>query len=192
MITQKTAPPFLNRKNVIWFAKVLIPCTLAILINLFCIKIVFVNGNSMFPTINDKDVLVINQLGCSYTQGDIIVVNCKEKEIRDNYIVKRIIAAQGQHIEIDYSSNSVYIDGKKIFEDYINYNQLDPLEAVDEKEKISCDVPVGYVFVMGDNRNMSLDSRNEQIGLVAISDIIGNVITHIPTSKIFQFWGSSV
>ena len=143
----------------------------------------------MYPSIHDKDLLIINQLTGSFAPGDIVVINCKEKGIGDKYIIKRIIATEGQQVEIDYSSNSVYVDGEKVDEYYINYDQADPLEALAVEENAVYEVPIGHVFVMGDNRNISLDSRNEKIGMISVCDILGGVWIKISTSNVFSIWG---
>lgn len=177
---------FWNKETLHWIIKLCIPCVLIILINIFFIKIVWVSGSSMYPTIDDNDILLINQQCNSIHQGDIVVIKSKEKEISHDYIVKRIIATQGQRVQIDYINNSVYVDGKIVDEYYLNYEQLDPMNAPDIAEKVEYIVPMNCVFVMGDNRNVSLDSRNETIGMIALSDIIGTVTVRIPTGSLFN------
>ena len=100
-----------------------------------------------------------------YLDGDIIVIS-HGAEYADP-IIKRVIATEGQTLSIDFDKGYVYVDGKKIDEPYIQgFTHAEDAEI----PKI---IPKGKVFVMGDNRGVSLDSRSKEIGLIDVNDIIG-------------------
>ena len=99
--------------------------------------------------------------------GDIVAINA-ENQI-EKRIIKRVIAVEGQTLVVDYSKNAVYVDGIKIDEPYVSSLTREPSNPL----QIPYVIPEGYVFVMGDNRIISLDSRDKSIGLVSVDDVIG-------------------
>lgn len=145
----------------------------------FGIRICTVKGDSMKETLHNGERLITTNLFYTPQNGDIIVF--QETEVHDEPLVKRVIATGGQHLEIDFLAQTVKIDGKVVQENYIylsggNYKNKKPIDMV---------IPDGYVFVMGDNRNNSDDSRNTHIGLIPESHIIGKVILRIsPFTKL--------
>lgn len=146
-----------------------------LLINLFVLRLGVVNGSSMEPTLHDHDVVVIWQLGYQPQAGDIIVTN-KDNELGIS-LTKRVIATGGQHVRIQ--EGAVFVDGAEQLESYL-------LE--DDNQSVSLDtvVPAGQVFLMGDNRNGSYDSR--ALGSFDTGDIMGEVILRIwPFSGIRGF-----
>lgn len=144
------------------------------------VKPTLVRGESMYPTLEENDYLIINKM--SYRvgepkQGDIIVFTTAllqdDGSLKD--LVKRVIAVEGDHIKIENSN--VYVNDKLIKEPYIHENYTEG--AIDMV------VPKGKVFAMGDNREKSLDSRYEDVGLVDEKDIMGKVIIRLfPFNKI--------
>lgn len=143
-----------------------------ILVFLLCFRVVVVSGTSMNHTLLDGDYLLL--LGDVFyrnpVRGDIIVAS---KDTFDNGapIVKRVIATEGQIVDIDFKQGVVYVDGKPLDEPYT----WTPTN-LDEGVKFPLEVDEGCIFVMGDNRNGSKDSRSPEIGLVDNREILGKVI----------------
>ena len=147
---------------------------LSILFVLFCIikSSIYVEGNSMAPTLNNKDMVILNRFDKSYDRFDIIAIKYK-----NSILIKRIIGLPKENIE--YKNNILYVDGK-IIEDIVDKTQSFSLRNLYNVEKI----PDKYYFVMGDNRDISLDSRDYSFGLIKESDIIGVISFRIyPFSK---------
>lgn len=144
-------------------------CIFVTLIFSFLFRTVGVEGPSMNNTLQDKDrLLIVSPLLHKPKKKDIVIVNTMD--IFDVLIVKRIIAVEGQTVDMkkEGSSYYVYIDGRKIEENYIK-EPIDEFCLGDLKYPIT--IPKGYVFVMGDNRNNSKDSRH--IGIVNLEKIKG-------------------
>lgn len=135
-----------------------------------------VDGGSMLPTLHHGDMMVVRSLGYTPEPGDVVVLTKRfvkpEGQVVDAPIVKRVIAVGGQHVEIDYDTGAVLVDGETLDEDYI----LEPMSQMFWQENISVDVPEGSVFVMGDNRNVSLDSRYPGLGVVDQRYILGHAM----------------
>ena len=136
----------------------------------FVVRLMGVSGPSMIPTLQDGDrLLVVNSLLCGeYEVGDIVIA--RKESFDAQPIVKRVIATEGQEINIDFDRGVVYVDGLALEEDYINELTTTKLDFIGPQT-----VPEGCVFVMGDNRNMSTDSRKTEIGMVDNRLIIGKV-----------------
>ena len=115
-------------------------------------------GSSMYPTLEDGDKIIVSNLFYTPKQGDIVVF--RKDEYREEPLVKRIIAVEGQTVDIDFERGIVYVDGEP----------LDPENFIGPVE-----VPEGCIFVMGDNRNASTDSRTTEIGMVDERCIMGKV-----------------
>ena len=142
-----------------------------VLLFTFVVRLIGVDGHSMVPTLQDGDrLLVLTALWDSdYEYGDIVVLR---KEIfLEEPIVKRVIATEGQTVDIDFASGSVYVDGELLEEDYINEPTY-----VDEGTQFPLTVPEGSIFVMGDNRNHSSDSRSSDLGTVDTRYVIGKAV----------------
>lgn len=143
-----------------------------ILVFLLCFRVVVVSGTSMNDTLLDGDYLLL--IGDVFyrnpERGDVIVAS---KESFDNGapIVKRVIATEGQIVDIDFDDGIVYVDGKPLDEPYT----LTPTN-LDEGIRFPLEVDEGCIFVMGDNRNGSKDSRNPEIGLIDTREILGKVV----------------
>ena len=125
-------------------------------------------GNSMYPTLENGDKVIVSNLFYEPEQGDIIVF--RKDEYRPEPLVKRVIAVGGQTVDIDFDLGIVYVDGEALDEPYIAELTTDPIDFAGPVE-----VPEGSVFVMGDNRNYSTDSRYSQIGCVDVRSIMGKV-----------------
>ena len=134
----------------------------------FVIKPTIVRGESMDTTLQDGNYLIVNKLsyaGDPPKTGDIIVL---ESDLEDEkLLVKRVIGVGGD--EVKTNGRQTELNGKPLDEPYINrdtegYGQMQTWE-----------VPEGHVFVMGDNRDVSLDSREPEVGFVPVDDIVGKV-----------------
>lgn len=143
----------------------------------FVIRLVGVSGPSMMQTLQNGDyvALLSNFLMGDLEQGDIIVAR-KQSFENGEPIVKRVIATEGQTIDIRYDGDgvaTVYVDGTPLEEDYINGVMLAPSYAT---VQFPYTVSEGCIFVMGDNRNRSADSRYEGIGQIEKSQVLGKVL----------------
>ena len=141
----------------------------------FFFRLVAVDGSSMYPTLVDKDYLVLesNFLYRNVNQGDIVVLKV---DYFDKPIVKRVIATGGQVVDIDFITGSVYVDGVLQEETYIFEPTYRSYEELGLALEYPVTVPEGSVFVMGDNRNHSADSRYSPCGCVDESQILGKVL----------------
>lgn len=139
---------------------------------LLVFRVIIVSGSSMFSTLLDGDYLLLlsNVFYQEPEQGDIVVIS---KESFDNgaAIVKRVIATEGQIVDIDFDNGIVYVDGLPLEEDYINTPT-----NVWEGMTFPLIVDENCVFVMGDNRNSSKDSRSLEIGLIDEREILGKAV----------------
>lgn len=126
-----------------------------------------VEGSSMQNTLQTKDRVFLTNFLYQPKNGDIVVINAENLE--EKRIIKRVIAIENQTLRIDYDTGNVYVDEIKIDEPYISSET----GKSSFPAEIPYTIPKGYIFVMGDNRAMSKDSRNETIGLVSVDDVIG-------------------
>ena len=139
----------------------------------FCGRIIGVDGYSMEPTLDNGDMLLLQCVGYELEQGDVVVLHKDFGDIKTP-IVKRVIAVGGQTVEIDYSTSTVYVDGQAIDEPYIN----EPVARPDSvyMQNTYWEVPEGSIFVMGDNRNHSSDSRDDRLGVVDTRYVLGRAL----------------
>lgn len=137
----------------------------------FGIRLIGVDGHSMLPTLQDGDrLLVLNSMLCGrYEPGDIVVL--RKESFLPTPIVKRVIAVEGQVVDIDFASGTVFVDGKPLQEAYINERTF-----TEEGTVFPLTVPEGSVFIMGDNRNHSTDSRDARLGTIDRRYIIGRAV----------------
>ena len=172
--------PF-NLKKELWeWAKaILVAGVIVFIIFHFIIQVVTVKGESMLPTLEEGDRLIISDLFYTPSYGDIVILS--ENTGLDEALVKRIIATEGQTIDIG-ENGEVLINGKQIAEPYIA-EIIDDSHHGDQTYPLT--VPEGEVFVMGDNRNHSTYSRFSDVGLVDEDEILGRVLFRLlPLSKI--------
>ena len=135
----------------------------------FGIRMLGVDGHSMLNTLQHGDrLMVVNPIFYhDYKYGDIVIL--RKTGVFDNEpIVKRVIATGGQTVDIDFSEGVVYVDGEALEEDYIR----EPTYTAEGTE-FPLTVPEGSIFVMGDNRNGSSDSRDYRLGTVDTRYVIG-------------------
>lgn len=171
--TQRAEEPISLKKSIMLYLHDLIYMLAAVmLVFLLLFRVVIVSGSSMYATLWDGDWLLVLS-SVFYTepeQGDIIIAN-KESFKNGEPIVKRVIADEGQTVDIDFDAGIVYVDGVALQEDYI-HNLTTTYEGVD----FPLTVEEGCIFVMGDNRRESKDSRNPEIGLIDKREILGKAI----------------
>ena len=146
-------------------------CVIMILF-LFIFRIAVVEGSSMYNTLIDGDfVLLLNSaIAGEPKQGDIIVAS-KASYDNGTPIIKRVIATEGQTVDIDFANAQVFVDGVLLDEPYI-YSPTDDFEGI----SFPLVVDEGCIFVMGDNRGVSKDSRSPEIGLIDCRQIVGKAI----------------
>lgn len=131
----------------------------------FVFRVVGVEGDSMYPTLRNGDWLIIRDSDYKPSKGDIVVIN--QPNERHKTLIKRVIGLEGDEIYIDYVKHELYINGALADEPYI----VSPMVSMDSY--YSAKVPAGHVFVMGDNRNNSLDSRSDEIGFIDSRYVLG-------------------
>jgi signal peptidase I len=150
-----------------WIQSLMTALVICMAVFIFVVRIIDVSGSSMVPTLHDGDKMLVSNLFYTPHQGDIVVFKT------DNYdpnraLVKRVIATEGQEISIDFDRGIVYIDGLPKEEDYIAELTRNKLDFIGPQT-----VPEGCMFVMGDNRNASTDSRKKEIGMVDQRMLLG-------------------
>lgn len=162
-------------KNVVfeWGKVILSAIIIAFIITQF-IRPTLVRGESMYPTLKENDYLIISNISYrvkSPKVGDIIVfkTDLTQEDGSCKDLVKRVIATEGDHLVI--KDFKVYVNEKLVYEPYINgqYTTGD----------IDIIIPKNKIFAMGDNREKSLDSRYEEVGLIEESDVIGKVTVRL-------------
>jgi len=162
---------------------------LASLLFIYFLRVTTINGESMLETLHPDDKVIMTAFYGEPHQGDIVVLDAKESVTMneagelvkgrgmDKLLVKRIIACEGQTVSFDFQRGIVYVDGEEYRESYIS-----GLTHTDEGAftgNYPVTVPEGYVFVLGDNRRNSRDSRSSELGFVDVDNIIGKVLFRI-------------
>lgn len=182
-LASKAAPDDLKEKEPVdvateildWVESFVFAMFVIILIFIFFLRIVTVEGESMFSTLEDKDRLVMTHMNYTPKRNDIVVVN---SDALGKTIIKRVIGISGDTVKIDYDYNKVYVNGEEQSNEHIdatmiNKTMFDPEYKIEENV-YEYNVPDGKVFVMGDNRNNSTDSRT--IGFIDEKDVLGHAV----------------
>ncbi len=143
----------------------------------FGFRISSVDGKSMEPTLHDKDKLFVSAVNNNYKYKDIVIV--AEPNILNEVIVKRVIATEGQWVDVRYDEGLVYVgdtkDTMKPLDEPYTASLTDEFYPED-KHGYPVRVPEGKLFVMGDNRNDSTDSRSYRVDFVSEEYILGKVL----------------
>ncbi len=159
-----------------WVQCIVTALVAGILCFMFVLRVVGVVGSSMYPTLRNGDRVLTSKLFYTPKQGDIVVV--QTETFGDEPLVKRVVATGGQRVDIDFSAGVVYVDGVALDEPYVNA----PVR-VREDFTGEVTVPEGCVFLMGDNRNASTDSRSRLVGFVDERCVIGKVLWILAPGK---------
>ena len=160
----------LNRREVYdWIQCLITALIICVLIFVYFIRVIDVVGTSMLPTLQHGNKMLVSGFLYKPKYGDVVVFKADSYD-PDKALVKRVIAVGGDDINIDFDKGIVYVNGEPIEEPYINELTKTKLDFIGPKE-----VPEGCVFVMGDNRNASTDSRDSRIGMVDSRLILGKV-----------------
>lgn len=161
-----------------WIESIVIAIILAIVIKAFILETVLVEGSSMLPTLRNRDRLAVNKIGYRFGSpqyGDIVVFEYPGDP--SLIFIKRVIGLEGDRVEV--RDHRVYLNGTELKEPYINESPI-----MDYPEST---VPKGTVFVLGDNRNDSRDSRFSDVGFVPLGNIRGEAVIRmwpLPPGKI--------
>lgn len=157
----------------IWLRDILICMAIVTIVFVFVVRLVIVDGESMEPTLFHKDMVVLlSNAIYNPAVGDIIVLRAPGY---DQPLVKRVIATEGQTVDIDFAAGIVYVDGVALDEPYT----LEPTYSMGD-QSFPQTIAEDCVFVLGDNRNNSSDSRHSRVGQVPEEQVLGKVL--------FTFW----
>ena len=159
-----------------WGESLMVVLIFFVVVFTFFVRLIGVDGSSMYPTLEDRSIMLVSNLGYTPEKGDIVVLR-KEGFYYDQPIVKRIIATGGDTIDIDPVTGDVLVNGEVLDEPYIA-EKINTLEKMGDMTYPQT-VPEGCVFVMGDNRNFSTDSRWTSLGMVDERYILGHVLSVI-------------
>lgn len=142
------------------------------LLFLLLFRVIVVSGDSMYATLWDGDYLLLlsNTFYHEPKYGDVVVIS-KESFDDGKPIIKRVIATEGQTVDIDFDQGIVYVDGQALQEDYTHN-----LTTREEGTQFPLVVADDCIFVLGDNRGVSLDSRSQEIGQIDRREVLGKAI----------------
>ena len=150
-----------------WIQSLMVALVICIALFIFVVRVIDVSGSSMWPTLKNGDKMIVSNLFYKPKYGDVIVFKTDRYD-PNKALVKRVIATEGQEVSLDFDRGVVYIDGSPIEEAYIAELTTTKLDFIGPQT-----VPEGCIFVMGDNRNASTDSRKKEIGMVDERMILG-------------------
>ena len=168
---EKVSPEVQARREAYdWIQSLISALLICVLVFVFVVRIMDVNGSSMFPTLINGDKVLVSGLFYEPDRGDIVVF--KKDSYNDNKaLVKRVIAIEGDVVNIDFDNGIVYVNGEAVEEDYLDVSTNTKLDFIGPQT-----VPENCLFVMGDNRNASTDSRDKRIGMVDKRLVVGKVL----------------
>ena len=175
----KEKEPFnIGREILEWFESLVFALLIVQLVLTFLLRIVMVDGESMTNTLQNGDRLIMTHVAYEPERDDIVVL---DSEAANKVLIKRVIGIEGDKVVVDYNKNHVYVNDEEISNEHIREVMLDsfyfdPQYSVDAGV-YEYEVPEDTVFVMGDNRNDSKDSRS--IGFIPKSEIMGKAIFRI-------------
>ena len=162
----------LSRELYDWVEAAVLAVACMLLLFTFVFRIVSVDGSSMFPTLKHADRLICSHIAYKPQYGDIVVITMPSSH--NAPIIKRVIATEGQTVDIDFETGTVSVNNLVLNEAYIadlTYKNFDM--------QFPQTVPAGHVFVLGDNRNNSWDSRTTDVGMVDERYILGKTLYRV-------------
>ena len=163
-----------------WIKSFLFSLTVVIFIFTLIFRGVTVNGGSMLPTLENGEYLIISDLLYTPENGDIVVVQSPRYKNATEPLIKRVIATSGQRVKINFNTWEVWVEGELLHEDYILRDGVTTMNCedmkADENGEVEFKVDEGCIFVMGDHRNDSLDSRSNSVGQIDERYIMGRVV----------------
>lgn len=179
----KRSPGGIARALLPWLEELVLAVVLFLMVFTFFFRVVTVDGASMLPSYSQGDRLVMLALARSPRQGDVVVLRNEGQAI-----VKRVLATQGQTVDFDYARKVVLVDGSPVDETAFGLKNgiTVPPYASYALEEFPQTVPEGCVFVLGDNRAVSLDSRYAQVGMVDRRDLLGKVLFRVYSARDFE------
>lgn len=151
-----------------WIRCILFAIAIVVLCLTFIFRLVDVDGSSMYDTLSSKDKVIITNVFYTPKVGDIVVISHGAEYSKP--IIKRVIATEGQTIKLDYENDRVIVDGIVYDEPYLDQSTFGGRVGDNVIPEV---IPEGKIFVMGDNRKDSLDSRSTEIGLIDVENVIG-------------------
>ena len=167
----KKEPETLEGMLYCWAQALITAVVGVVLLFTFAFRLIGVSGPSMQDTLYTGDrLLVLNAAFCDFQPGDVVVINNYNADLSDT-LIKRIIAVGGQTIDIDLASSTVYVDGQPLDEPYVK-GFTDTIEGT----RFPLTLAEDEVFVMGDNRNHSTDSRSARLGPVKEGYLQGKAV----------------
>ena len=187
MEKQQQSPSAVRGQGMLeWYEALISAALVLVLIFSFFFRIIQVDGRSMVPTLTHGDKLIVWAAGYTPQRGDVVIVDGTEAHLFSDpeqtqvvekkgigiNLIKRVIAVAGDQLDIDFTAGTVTLNGVVQKEDYINMLTT----RNDGAFTYPLTVPEGYIFVMGDNRNASTDSRSTLVGLVPEDAVIGHAV----------------
>lgn len=160
-----------------WVEEVVIAVVIIVVIFTFLCRIVTVTGTSMVPSFNSGDRVLVVSTPMGVKQGDVVVI----VNVLEDPIIKRVIATEGQTVDFDYDTKSVLVDGQLVDETQFGLENGITEEPFSSFELLEFPqtVPEGCVFVLGDNRAVSEDSRYQDVGMIDTRNILGRAVFHL-------------
>ena len=153
---------------------------IAMLIFTFLLRVNEVKGSSMLPTYTEGTRVIVQAIGYQPSAGDVVVIDATHTPLQE-FVIKRIIATEGQTVDFDYESGAVLVDGQVVdetqfgLENGITGEPFSSFEVLEFPQT----VPEGCVFVLGDNRAVSEDSRYQNVGMIDERNILGKAVFHL-------------
>lgn len=156
-----------------WVESIITALIIVVVIFTFLFRIVTVSGDSMLPNLESKYRLILSSFMYQPKQGDVVVITHTQLP---EPIIKRVIALPGQKVDIDNKTGRVSVDGKVVDESTYIQNGITKIpEGTSDNSTLTFPqtVPAGHVFVLGDNRPVSEDSRYTKVGMVDEKYVLG-------------------